>query len=176
MNTLKNIMLNESITHKPYNEMSKSEFKSFQKKNFESMNKWKMDYIKLFIKYFKFAFPEGVINLKKNDEGFKLKDLKEDQILDAWSFNQKRVKEYMLNTSDLGKEVYPDSFFMNVLDWTQGFAPKNIDNKMEQVRDIIVNKMDKELINGNVPFDITIIGNKEDLRDEGFFDRYPNLK
>lgn len=169
-------MVSEAISHKPYDQMTKQEFKAFQKKNFEAMNKWKMDYVKLFIKNFKVVFPEGIINLKKNDKGFALKDLKEDQILDAWSFNQRKPKSYMYTTHDLGKEVDPDTFFMNVLSWTEGFAPRNIDNKMEQIRDIIIGRMDKELINGNAPFDITIIGNHEDLKAEGFFDRYPNLK
>lgn len=175
-NALKELMINEAVSHKPYGEMTKQEFKSFQKKNFEAMNKWKMGYILLFIKNFKHIFPDGVINLKKGDKGFALKDLKEEQVLDAWSFNQKRAKEYMYNTSDLGKEVDPDTFFMNVLDWTQGFAPRAIDNKMEQVRDIIMKRMDSEIVNSKTPFDMAIIGNKEDLRDEGFFDLYPNLK
>jgi hypothetical protein len=176
VNKLKNLMLNEALTHKPYNEMTKSEFNTFRKKNFEALNKWKLNYILLFIKNFKHIFPEGIINLKKNDKGFALKDLKEDQILDAWSFNQKRPKEYMFDTSDLGKEVDPDSFFMNVLDWTAAFAPRSIDTKMEQVRDIIIKRIDNEIISGKTPFDITIIGEDDDLEKEGFFDRYPNLK
>lgn len=174
---LKDVILVESTaTHKPYSEMTKQEFKAFHKKNFELRNKWALNYLKLFIKNFKVIFPEGIINLKKGDKGFALKDLKEDQILNAWSFNQKRAKEYEFETSNLGKEIYVDGFFMNVLDWTQGFAPKTIDRKMEQVRDIVIKRMDNEVIDGKTPFDMSIIGDYDDLKGEGFFDRYPNLK
>lgn len=174
---LKDAMLNESImNHKPYSEMTKQEFKAFHKKNFELRNKWALSYLNLFIKNFKHIFPEGVINLKKGDKGFALKDLKEDQILNAWSFNQKRPKEYEFEVSGMGKEIEIDSFFMNVLDWTAGFAPKDIDRKMEQVRDIIIKRMDKEVVDGKTSFDMSIIGDYDDLKAEGFFDRYPNLK
>ncbi len=42
VNKLKNLMLNEALTHKPYNEMTKSEFNTFRKKNFEALNKSKL--------------------------------------------------------------------------------------------------------------------------------------
>ena len=173
---LQKIMLNEMASHKPFSEMSKSEFKSFRKTNFEMMNKWKKEYIFLFIKNLKQIFPEGVINLKKGDTGFALKDLKEDQIINAWSFNQRQPKEYEYETTDLGKEIDPDTFFMNVLGWTGGFAPKQIDNKIEQFRDIILKKMDVELVNSKVPFDADVVGDIDDLETEGFFERYPNLE
>ena len=173
---LQKIMLNEMASHKPFSEMSKSEFKSFRKTNFELMNKWKKEYISLFVKNFKQIFPEGVINLKKGDKGFALKDLKEDQIINAWSFNQRQPKEYEYETTDLGKEIDPDTFFVNVLEWTAGFAPKQIDNKMEQIRDMILKKMDVELVNSKVPFDADVVGDIDDLESEGFFERYPNLE
>jgi len=173
---LKDIMSEAVVSHKPYSEMTKQEFKVFHKKNFELRNKWSLDYIYLFIKNFKHIFPEGVINLKKGDKGSALKDLKEDQILNAWSFNQKRPKEYEFETSGMGKEIYVDGFFMNVLDWTAGFALKDIDRKAEQIRDIIIKRMDKELIDGKTPFDMSIVGDYDDLKAEGFFDTYPNLK
>lgn len=173
---LKDIMSEAIVSHKPYSEMTKQEFKTYHKKNFELMNKWKLDYIKLFIKNFKHVFPEGTINLKKGDKGFSLKDLTPEQILDAWTFNQNRAKSYLFNTSNLGKEVDPDGFFMNVLDWTEGFAPKAIDNKVEQIRDIIIKRIDTEILNGKAPFDINIIGDWDDLKAEGFFEKYPHLK
>jgi len=174
---LKDLMLDETmVSHKPYSEMTKQEFKAFHKKNFELRNKWALSYLNLFIKNFKAIFPEGVINLKKKDKGFPLKDLKEDQILNAWTFNQKKAKEYEFEVSGMGKEIEVDSFFMNVLDWTSDSAPRDIDRKMEQVRDIIIKRMDKEVVDGKTPFDMSIVGDYDDLKGEGFFDTYPNLK
>ena len=67
---LKTMMLDENVNTKFYSDMTKQEFKAFHKKNFELRNKWAKDYIFLFIKNFKHIFPEGIINLKKEDKGF----------------------------------------------------------------------------------------------------------
>jgi hypothetical protein len=47
---------------------------------------------------------------------------------------------------------------MNVLDWTEGFAPRSIDVKTEQIRDIIIKRMDNEVTNNKTPYDVDIIG------------------
>lgn len=175
-NTLKKVMLDEMVNHKPYGEMNKQEFKAFQKSNLAAYNKYRWDNMQLFVHNLQHVFPDGVINLKKNDKGFKLSELKRNQIIDAWTFNQKRHQEYLYSTNDLGKEVDPDTFFMNVLDWTEDTASKDIDRKVEHIRDTIMKKMEQETLSNKVPFDITVIGDYDDLEKEGFFKKYPNLK
>lgn len=167
-NRLKRVLL-EQTGH--YDKMSKGEFSSYRKKNWENKNKYEMEQIIRYIKEFKKVMPHAMINLKKGDAGHEISKLNDEQILDAWSFNTKRKKEYMI-----GKEVYSLSFFMNLLDWTEAFAPKDIDKKMEHIYNGIVKEMDNAELNGTIPYDLTILGDDDDLEDEGFFDRYPHLK
>jgi hypothetical protein len=36
--------------------------------------------------------------------------------------------------------------------------------------------MDNEVTNNKTPYDVDIIGDWDDLKAEGFFDKYPHLK
>lgn len=176
VNRIRDLMIHEGANHKPYDKMTKQEFKVFHKNNFKMMNEWQLKRIHKFIDEMKKLLPDGLVKIKKNDNGIKLSDLDNTKILDAYSFNQNRPKAYLMSASDMGKEVYPDAFFQNALDWLDDNAPKQVAKHMENINDKMVSEQDAAEAKGTLPYDSKIIGDYDDLEDEGFFKKYPHLK